>query len=56
MERLGADSGKMTLNICKFRIFLNKLGNHIAGFGVGIHPNKDSLIVGICGHRTILAL
>ena len=24
MERLGADSGKMTLNICKFRIFLFK--------------------------------
>ena len=83
MERPGADYGKMTLNICKFRIFLLNLKgcyaniypfqnwkgslycghpfgasceNHIAGFGVGIHPNKDSPIVSVCGHRTILAL
>lgn len=46
MERLGADSGKMTLNICKFRIFFLNL----KGCYANIYPFQNWKGSLYCGH------
>ena len=42
---------------CKAQVYSDlTMNDRLQGLGVGIHPNKDSPIVSVCGHRTILAL